>query len=126
MKTWFLFLLVFVLAAPNISSNGQGSHILFSPTTPVFGQTVSYAWNGGGDDVLFNVQCFVGGTNVLMGGGSVMEDGVPRPLPIQMGPTSNWSSGGADCTIQADIFSYSGGSGNYQRKFAYASYTVLP
>ena len=126
MKTWFLFLFVFVLAALNISSNGQQSHILFTPTTPIFGQTVSYAWNGGGDGVRFFVQCVSNGTIVLQEGGLVMEDGVPQPYSLAMGPTSNWASGGADCTIQADIFSYSGGSGNYQRKFAYASYTVLP
>jgi len=82
----------------------------------------NFAWNGGSDDVRFTVWCVSNsstmpaqpaGTVVLSEAGTVLEDGVPVPYSLQMGPTPNWTAGGADCTVQADIFSYSGISGKY-------------
>src|SRR5439155_10949591 len=105
----------FILAGPTIASNGQGSHIVITPLAPVFGQFVDFAWNGGGDDVSFNVTCTANtstvpeqpvGTVVLSVFGMVMEDGISQPLTIAMSATANWTSGGADCSVAADIFSY--------------------
>jgi hypothetical protein len=135
LSTKLILVPLLVLATPLAASVGQASHILWSPANPVFGQWVDFAWNGAGDDVRFDVTCHANdttvpaqplGTVVQYGYGVVTEDEVPEPLSIPMGPTDNWTSGGADCTIYADIFSYSGSSGKYQRKFASAVYTVSP
>jgi hypothetical protein len=135
MKTPLALLLGLALVSCSIASEGQGSHIVITPATPVFGQLVQFSWNGSGDDVTFNITCAANattepaqpiGTEVASGGGIVTEDGTPQPLTMAMGPTSNWTAGGADCLVYADIFSYSGGSGKYQRKFASNSFVVTP
>jgi len=135
MKTVFSFLIVIILACPSIVANGQGSHVLIVPSPLHFRDIANFAWNGGSDDVSYTVWCLsnsstepsqAAGSVVQSGSGRVLEDGVPEPFSLQMGPTSNWTAGGANCTVQADIFSYSGGSGNYQRKFAYVNFSVLP
>src|SRR5260370_28306759 len=120
---------------PSLASEGQGSHIVVTPLTPAVGQSAAFSWNGTGDDVHFYISCAANastqppqaaGTVVASGGGYVLQDRIPQSLTMAMGPTSNWTGGGADCTVYANIFTYSGGSGNYQQKFASSTFTVIP
>ncbi len=135
LKALATLVLGLAVAISVIASSGQGSHIVVAPQPLVFGETANFAWNGSGDDVSFIVTCVSNattapseplGTVVQSGSAMVLEDGMPLAFSLPMGPTANWTAGGADCTVQADIFSYSGGSGNYQRKFATSTFTVAP
>ncbi len=118
-----------VLAAP-------AAAIVIDPSTPSFGQEVAFSWSGGGDDVNLTVWCFANattlpaqpaGTQLLVTGARLAEDGVfTQPAFLTFGPTSNWTGGGADCTAQVGVITYSGNSGNYQQKFTSRPFTVSP
>src|ERR1041385_2718111 len=121
MKTLCWFLLVFVLTCPNFASNYQQTHVVITPLSPHYGDTVSFTWNGAGDDIRIDVLgCKSNastlppqpaGTDLGVSGGTyVREDGVDlAPLMVTMA-SSAWTGGGADCNAYAEVFSYSGGS----------------
>jgi hypothetical protein len=122
-----------------ISSPGAAapsSAIVIDPDTPSFGQTVGFSWTAGGEYVNLSIWCFAdattvpaqpAGTQLLVAGATLADDGVyTQPTDIAMGPTSNWTAGGASCTAQVGVLTYSGSSGNYQQKFTTRQFTVVP
>jgi len=104
------------LAATALASSGHVNNLVLSPSAPVAGNTVTFSWNGpGADSVTLEVDC--SGVEVLYG--SIITNYASTPI------SAVFPNAGT-CTTAVDFFSYSGQSGNYQQKFSYSSFTVLP
>jgi hypothetical protein len=121
MKAVLLAALLLLIPATAQSNSGQGSHLVLTPSTPHAGQTVTFTWDGAGDDVTAQIACDDGTAAY----GTLREDGVNETLTVTF-PAATVCGDRKPSYVFADIYSYSGGSGNYQQKIAYTSFTVLP
>jgi hypothetical protein len=116
-----LALLALAAPAASLGNGGQASHLVLSPAQPHAGQTVTFSWDGAGDDVTAQIACDDGTAAY----GTLREDGANETLTVTF-PAATVCGDRKPSYVFADIYSYSGGSGNYQQKIAYTSFTVLP
>jgi hypothetical protein len=88
-------LLAALVLAPLASASPPAPSIAVVESPPyVFGQQVSFAWQGPDAD-LIRVRCVQGGAIVLR---HIYEPLTNPTAPMALGPTPSWPGGDADCS----------------------------